>query len=142
MQSILLRDTDQMSMAHALEVRVPLIDHRLVEFMFSLNGDCKVDPRQPKPLLTLPLKNALPRECVHRRKRCFELPFAVWLQQGMSARVRDRILDTGGDRCPLFDGAGLARVWRQFEERRVSWSRIWGIFILRNWLNSSPSKGK
>src|SRR5512135_2594366 len=45
MQSILLRDTDQMSMAHALEVRVPLIDHRLVEFMFSLNGDCKVDPR-------------------------------------------------------------------------------------------------
>lgn len=136
MQSILLRDTDQMSMAHALEVRVPLIDHRLVEFMFSLNGDCKVDPRQPKPLLTLPLKDALPRECVHRRKHCFELPFAVWLQRGMSARVRDRILDTGGDRCPLFNEAGLARLWRQFEGGQVSWSRIWGIFILRDWLEA------
>ncbi len=75
MLSTLLRDTDQMSMAHALEIRVPLIDHKLVEFLFTLPGSLKVDKNFPKPLLTKALGNDIPKECIFRPKQGFELPF-------------------------------------------------------------------
>ncbi|WP_406699005.1 asparagine synthase (glutamine-hydrolyzing) [Singulisphaera sp. Ch08] len=134
MLSTLLRDTDQMSMAHALEVRVPLLDHLLIEFLFSLPGSLKLKAGQPKPLLTLPLGDALPAKCVHRRKQGFELPFEVWFRRGLQDRMREFFLGTGGRSNPLFLAAGLARLWRQFEAGRVSWSRVWCLYVLQRWL--------
>jgi len=58
-------------------VRVPLIDHRLVDFLFTLPGAVKLNRRQPKPLLTLPLQGMIPDACFHRQKRGSELPFSV-----------------------------------------------------------------
>jgi len=136
MLSTLLRDTDQMSMAHALEVRVPLLDHRLVEFLFGLPGSVKLKAGQPKPLLTLPLGDALPGQCVHRRKQGFELPFAVWFRRGLQDRMREFFLGQGGTPNPLFRPKGMARLWQQFEAGRVSWSRVWCLFVLQHWLEA------
>jgi asparagine synthase (glutamine-hydrolysing) len=134
MLSTLLRDADQMSMAHALEVRVPLLDHRLVEYLFRLPGACKLDPVHPKPLLTRSLDGALPRECVYRPKRGFELPFDVWLRKGLQERIRSSFVDQSANHVAPFKAKGLARVWKRFDEGRLGWSRIWGLFVLRDWL--------
>lgn len=129
--STLLRDTDQVSMAHSLEVRVPLLDPPLVEAMFAIPGMYKVQRGQPKPLLTLPLGELLPRECVHRPKRGFELPLAVWLRESL----RERMEASFGEAHPYpFSEQGLRAAWRAFDAGRLGWSRVWALFALRDWM--------
>jgi len=71
LSNTLLRDTDMMSMAHGLEIRVPLIDHRLVELMFSMPAEMQFAQPPKKSLLVNSLPHALPPEIVHRKKMRF-----------------------------------------------------------------------
>lgn len=134
MLSTLLRDTDQMSMAHALEVRVPLIDHKLVEFLFSLPGSIKVDKDIPKPLLTKALGGAIPAECVFRPKRGFELPFELWLRETLQKEMADSILNLKEDEAWPLEKKGLSQIWQEFQLEKLNWSRVWGVFVLDHWL--------
>ena len=136
MLSTLLRDTDQMSMAHALEVRVPLLDHKLVEYIFSLPGDRKLNSHQPKPLLTYSMNGDIPSECVHRPKRGFELPFAIWLKASLQSQVRGEFFNESVDRDIPFSVNGMKNIWSQFEQGRLGWSRVWGVYVLLHWLSS------
>lgn len=136
MLSTLLRDTDQMSMAHALEVRVPLLDHKLVEYLFTLPGSMKLDPQQPKPLLTRALQDDIPAACVHRPKQGFVLPFEVWLRDALRPRLRDTFLDQTAAAAYPFQPAALQKVWKQFEAGQLSWSRVWSLFMLQSWLKT------
>src|SRR5690606_31770525 len=79
MQNVLLRDSDQMSMAHALEIRVPFIDHRLVEYVLGVNDQLKY-PHTPKQLLTESFEDMLPNEVVNRPKMGFTFPWALWMR--------------------------------------------------------------
>lgn len=132
MLSTLLRDTDQMSMAHALEVRVPLLDHKLVEYMFTFSGRYKIDVNTPKPILTGALNGLIPRDCIFRPKRGFTLPFEHWLRNALMRSIE--LTFHGGD-SDLFVPESLRRLWAQFQSNKVSWSRVWSIFVLRDWLN-------
>jgi asparagine synthase (glutamine-hydrolysing) len=87
MLNTLLRDSDVMSMAHGLELRVPLIDHQLADKMLALPGSWKLDSHTPKPLLIAALKGALPNEIVHRKKQGFTLPFDRWLRENLRVGV-------------------------------------------------------
>ena len=87
MLNTLLRDSDFMSMAHGLEVRVPLIDHVLAKRMLSMPGSMKLDSQTPKPLLVRALGGTLPRQIVHRPKRGFTLPFEHWLRQELRPEI-------------------------------------------------------
>lgn len=131
MLSTLLRDTDQMSMAHALEVRVPLIDHKLVEYLFSIPGNLKVDKIYPKPLLTQALNGYIPEYCIFRKKRGFELPFNKWLKNELKDQVGKTILSSDVD---LFNREELEKLWNLFLRGKMSWSRIWGLYILIKWI--------
>jgi asparagine synthase (glutamine-hydrolysing) len=135
MLSTLLRDTDQMSMAHALEVRVPLVDHQLVEFLFTLPGGCKLDHPQPKPLLTRSLDGLLPDECVRRPKRGFELPFAVWLKGNLQTQVVERLFHPPSGSAFPFQAEGLKKLWRRFESGVLRWSHVWAVYVLLVWLD-------
>jgi asparagine synthase (glutamine-hydrolysing) len=134
MLSTLLRDTDQMSMAHALEVRVPLIDHKLVEFLFTLPGYLKVDKNVPKPLLTKALDNDIPKECIFRPKRGFELPFEVWLREKLQEEMKESFLNSREDEAWPLGKNGLSQIWQEFQQGKLNWSRVWGIFVLQHWM--------
>lgn len=136
MLSTLLRDTDQMSMAHALEVRVPLLDHKLVEYLFTLPGALKLDDQQPKPLLTWALNDDIPAACVHRPKQGFVLPFDLWLREALRPRLRETLLGASAAEAHPFQPAGLKKVWQQFEIGQISWSRVWSLFMLQSWLKT------
>lgn len=131
LQHVLLRDTDQMSMAHALEVRVPFLDHRLVETALAIRDDIKF-PRTPKPLLTAALDDRLPCEIIDRPKMGFTLPWEVWLRGALEPLCRAG-LRTLSDR-ELLHGPALDRLWSDFEAGRVSWSRIWNLVALGQWI--------
>ena len=87
MLNTLLRDSDFMSMAHGLEIRVPLIDHRVAELVFTVPGPWKLDSDDPKHLLVTALQGALPTGIVRRRKRGFTLPFEHWLRDELHSGV-------------------------------------------------------
>lgn len=134
MLNTLLRDSDSMSMAHGLEVRVPLIDHRLARRILALPGSWKLDAKTPKPLLVKALGSLLPDNIVHRPKRGFALPFEHWLRDALRPVVEESLRKIGdGALGALLDQRAARRVWEDFLEGRMSWSRPWSLYILQCW---------
>lgn len=134
MLNTLLRDSDVMSMAHGVELRVPLIDPRLTERMFSLPGHRKLHSRIPKPLLVNAVRPDLPAEIIHRKKQGFTFPFDRWLRERTGAEVErsiDRIKD--GPLSGAIDSAAASNVWAEFQRGRRSWSRPWALHVLQTW---------
>jgi asparagine synthase (glutamine-hydrolysing) len=139
MLNTLLRDSDVMSMAHGLELRVPLIDHQLADKMLALPGSWKLDSRVPKPLLVAALKGALPNEIVHRKKQDLTLPFERWLRENLRPGVEAALQNISqGPLGPLLDHDSVRQVWDDFLSQRTSWSRVWSLYVLERWcaLNS------
>lgn len=138
MLNTLLRDADFMSMSQGLEVRVPLIDHRLAKAVLALPGAWKVNGT-PKKLLVRALAGSLPDEIVHRPKRGFTLPFEHWMRQDLRAEVEPVLAAKTIDDGPLggfLDGKHVQQVWNDFLRGTVSWSRPWSLFVLQRWCES------
>lgn len=134
MLSTLLRDTDQMSMAHTLEVRVPLIDHSLVDVVLPLPGRHKTSATVPKRLLVEPLEAELPPECVYRTKRGFVLPLEKWLTSPTGLRqTSERLGGYQSDVWPL-DSKAMAKLRQDHARGITGWSRVWALYVLRDWL--------
>jgi asparagine synthase (glutamine-hydrolysing) len=139
MHDVLLRDTDQMSMAHGLEVRVPLLDHRLVEYVMGLPLDAKRPGLTPKRLLVDSLGGELPDECVHRRKQGFVLPFDQWMKTDLRGYCEHHLGPAGLASRGVFAPAALATLWERFlaGDRRTSWSRPWTLVALNAWIEQN-----
>jgi asparagine synthase (glutamine-hydrolysing) len=136
MHDVLLRDTDQMSMAHALEVRVPLLDHKLVEYVLGLPDAHKVSNGTPKRLLVEGLGKLLPPEIVHRPKRGFTLPFEVWMRGELRGYCEQRLAPERIEARGILRAEQVTRLWQRFLAGRadVSWSRLWVLVTLEEWL--------
>jgi asparagine synthase (glutamine-hydrolysing) len=137
MANMLLRDTDCMSMAHALEVRPPFLHHPLWEYVLPLAGTLKLDRRLPKPLLLRAVGQRLPEEIYLRRKMGFTLPFELWMRNGLKAELERELLDPGLDVHPALDPRQVANIWKAFLAGKTSWSRPWALFVLRQWIRKN-----
>ena len=134
MLNTLLRDSDFMSMAHGLEVRVPLIDHRLARRVLAVPGSRKLDSGTPKPLLVRALGGQLPEKIVHRQKQGFTLPFEHWLRDALRPRVEESLRQIGdGVLGTLISERAVRGVWDDFLQGRTSWSRPWSLYVLQTW---------
>jgi len=136
MHDVLLRDTDQMSMAHALEVRVPLLDHKLVEYVMGLPDEHKRSNGTPKRLLVESLNGLLPPEVVHRPKQGFTLPFDVWMRGAMRQFCEERLSPDRISGRGIMNPHQVQHLWRGFLDQRsdVTWSRLWMLVVLEEWL--------
>jgi asparagine synthase (glutamine-hydrolysing) len=132
MRNTLLRDSDFMSMAHGLELRVPFLDRTLVETCFRIPGAQKLEGNSPKGLLLNSLGVELPREIVNRPKRGFTLPFENWLRGEMRPVVEAALTSSNWDQTSL-DAGAVREVWNHFLGGETSWSRPWSLFVLKNW---------
>ena len=138
MTNTLLRDTDAMSMAHSLEVRVPLVDLKVVEFALSLPGKWKLGTETngvPKPLLVDAVADLLPRDLLARPKMGFTLPFEKWMQGRLRSEIASVLDDAGRARETGLAANGMRDVWRKFLEkpRAMGWSRPWALYALARW---------
>ena len=134
MHNILLRDTDFMSMAHSIEVRVPLIDYRLIELMLSIPGKFKLNGSGPKHLLWKNLRHPLPDSIIHRPKQGFTLPFERWLRQELNSEVKDVIFSPLDKISEFVNQNEVEQVWKEFEDGRTSWHRVWILYVLKKWV--------
>jgi asparagine synthase (glutamine-hydrolysing) len=134
MGNMLLRDTDAMSMASSLEVRVPLLDHRVVEWVSSLPGAMKTG-RHAKQLLIDALGPELPREIAARRKMGFALPFERWLRTSLRPFLSETLNDTSAVASAGLHPGEVAGILDLFDRgsRATSWSRVWALAVLVDW---------
>jgi asparagine synthase (glutamine-hydrolysing) len=137
MATTLLRDTDMMSMAHGLEIRVPLLDHKLVELMFSIPSNLKIKQGVPKPLLVNSLNRKLPDFIVRRKKMGFTLPFEVWMRGEMRTEIESVLLSRSEKLSDFICQAGVNKIWSDFLNKRCSWSRPWSLYVLKKWIDKN-----
>ena len=135
MANTLLRDSDVMSMAHGLELRVPFVDHKLAEFLFRIPGASKLKPGLPKWLLIEALQGLLPQQVVRRPKRGFTFPFELWLKKEMRQDMEDVLLDPSANLLAGIDRKFVATVWKDFLAGKTTWSRPWSLYVLKQWVN-------
>jgi asparagine synthase (glutamine-hydrolysing) len=131
--STLLRDTDSMSMAHSLEVRVPFLDHLLVEFVTALPEKLKRHNGTPKGLLVGALEDLLPLEVVHQPKRGFTFPWAKWLRGPLKVRVEKGLAELSSDMEMTLNRDKTDRVWHSYLKGHTSWARPWSLYVLNEW---------
>lgn len=120
----LLRDADVLGMTHSIEVRVPYLDHTIVEAVRRMAATDKMDPRENKPVLVHTLGDSMVRQASQQPKRGFTVPMQSWMRQYADELEPMALRATGVDR----DAVRL--LWRQFREGRLHWSRAWALTVL------------
>jgi len=133
MASTLLRDTDSVSMARSLEVRVPLLDTPIVEFVESLPDVARHNNGIKKALLVEALSDILPTEILGQKKRTFTLPWEEWLRGPLRGRLEASFADPAPALAPHVKRSGVAEVWSRFLAGKTSWSRPWSLYVLNEW---------
>jgi asparagine synthase (glutamine-hydrolysing) len=134
MVNTLLRDTDCASMANSLEVRVPFLDHRLVEFVGRLSKSAKYDANVPKSLLVEALSDLLPDEVVGQSKRTFTLPWEVWLRGPLGVRISQELSNLTPPLRQYMNPRAVRGAWQNFVIGQTNWSRPWSLFVLNEWV--------
>jgi len=141
MADVLLRDSDVMSMAHSLELRVPFIDRPFIEWLWAQPARFKSGGGQPKAALAAALRDLLPGEILRRPKRGFTLPFAVWMRRDLKPFLDDTFAPASVVRTGLLDGPAAQAFWQRFltggDDRE--WSRVWSLAMLIAFANR-PSR--
>jgi asparagine synthase (glutamine-hydrolysing) len=129
----LLRDTDAVSMAHSLEVRVPFLDHVLVEHVARLPEAVKRKRGVNKALLVEALRGLLPEETLRLRKRTFTFPWERWLRGSLAGRLRDGLSEPAPALAAHLDPGAVRAVGLAFEAAKTNWSRPWSLYVLNQW---------
>lgn len=130
----MLNKVDWMSMKNSLEVRVPFLDHRVVELAFSMPGDVKLHKGITKYILKETFKDILPKRLYRRPKAGFEVPISQWLKTDLKFLV-DQYLDKERiRRQEIFDYSVIKRLVQDHESSRTdtSWM-LWNLIVFQYW---------
>ncbi|RMG30832.1 MAG: amidotransferase 1, exosortase A system-associated [Gammaproteobacteria bacterium] len=131
----ILTKVDRASMAHALEVRVPLLDHPLVEWIASLPESWKLHGREGKYLLKKAMEPYLPERVLYRPKMGFAVPLARWFRGPLAEEVRTRVLGEVMRESGLFDMDFLATLVRQHQAGTWDHSApLWSLLMFEGFL--------
>jgi asparagine synthase (glutamine-hydrolysing) len=127
-----------MSMANSLEVRVPFLDHGLVEW--TLGAGARGERQPDKRSLAHAVSDVVPRDVVTRRKQGFLVPIAEWMAGELRDEVAQRLHDTPRSLGEHVNPAAAGMVWDAFLDGRESWSRPWGLYALWRWVDDLDSR--
>ena len=129
---------DRASMAHSLEVREPLMDHPLVEWLATLPNDLKVQGQEGKYVLKKAMEPHLPREIMYRPKMGFAVPLARWFRGPLKQRVRDGILGSTLAETGIFDRKVLTHLVEAHQNGTRDYSApLWTMLMFESFLRQS-----
>ena len=143
MRRMLLRDSDQMSMAVSLELRVPFLDHELVEYSLGLPAAEKKRYAGTKGLLVESCRDLLPASVYQRPKKGFALPMQKWMTGPLASFVAEGLREVVT--CRFLTEDFVADAQRRFQDGRLHWTRLWsmvvlGHFVRRTELSRRPNE--
>ncbi len=134
MRNTLLRDSDVFSMAHGLEVRVPLVDAGVAAAALGSGGESAGSgPAAGKPLLVEAVRDLLSEESISSPKKGFTLPFEQWMRRELYSEV-SQMMEADMSVTGL-DSAVVSSIWSGFQQRKpgLNWSRPWALYTLIKW---------
>lgn len=130
----ILVKTDRASMAHALELRSPFLDHRLFEFSWRLGFDQKVRERQSKWILRQLLDRRVPRKLMDSPKTGFGVPVGEWLRGPLKDWAADLLDPQAMERDGIFRSAPIQKAWQQHQAGVGQWQdQLWCILMFQMW---------
>jgi len=136
----LLTKADRMTMANSLELRVPFLDHDLIELAFRLPEKLKVDfflglfkPTRKAALRRI-MRNCLPEEIVNRKKYGFPTPENQWLERELNSFVKDLLYASGSFAKGNFEPSELDSLVKQSDlKNQMAQSKVWLLVVLEAW---------
>jgi len=130
----LLIKADRMSMAASLELRVPFLDYRLVEFAASVPSKYKLHGKTPKYLLKRLMENKLPKEIVHRKKLGFPTPLKMMFQGELYEYACDLLLSDSFRNRGYFESNRIETLLNEHKHNKNDHHRlIWQLVVLEEW---------
>jgi len=138
----LLPKSDIASMAHSLELRSPLLDHRVVELGLSLPGSLKLDGREGKVALRRAFADLLPPEVAARGKSGFGVPLAAWFRNELRPLARELLLDERARARGWFRPGAVERLLDEHASGRADQGhRLWALVMLELWQRTHVESG-
>ncbi|MBW2331820.1 MAG: hypothetical protein JRF30_13150 [Deltaproteobacteria bacterium] len=119
----ILVKVDRMSMAHSLEVRSPILDHKLMEFVGRLPSSYKLRGNESKYIFKKMNEKVLPREILYRKKQGFCVPLAAWLRGELKEFARETVFSSESRLSTYFNMAYVQDLWKRHQGGRRLWHR-------------------
>jgi len=133
----ILTKVDRASMAHSLEVRVPLLDHRFIEWANRVPGSLKLHGREGKYLFKQALEPRLPQEVLYRAKMGFAVPVSRWFRGPLQARLEQRLLNGALGDSGLFDMGYVSTLVRWHCSGQAEYgSMLWSLLMFESFCRS------
>lgn len=134
-----LTKVDRMSMMNSLEVRVPFLDHELVEFLFRLPFAYKMDARTSKLILKDAMRDKLPSAILARKKKGFGIPITYWFRNGFDKFARDIIANRQSVKHGYLRSATIDKICSGKPLAKKYNRMIWAILVFEIWLSNQQS---
>ncbi len=136
----ILTKVDRASMAHSIEVRVPLLDHELVEWMARLPVNLKRRGNEGKYLLKKCMESRLPHDVLYRPKKGFAVPLATWFRGPLRERLRNAVNSDTLLATDVFDPDALQRLFLQHDTGQRDWSTpLWSVLMFEAFLRNEAA---
>ena len=136
LQGDMLTKVDMMSMAHGLEVRVPFLDHRVVNMAFDLQTQLKSDGKTSKIILREAFRDLLPKELYDRPKHGFEVPLLDWFKNELSSELDEKVFNqTRVEAQGIFNWGEIKRIKRKLHSFDPGDSHVlvWSLLVFQHW---------
>jgi asparagine synthase (glutamine-hydrolysing) len=129
----LLVKADKITMANSLELRVPFLDHKVLEFAASLPAEHKIGDNQSKRVLKAALAKALPQEILTRKKAGFPVPYNGWLRSEFSDRVSDILLSERALGRGYFQRGQVQQLLKSHKQNGNFPKEVFSLLVLELW---------
>ncbi len=133
-----LTKVDRASMAHALEVRVPILDHEFMELVANIPSNLKIKGKTGKYIFKKALEAFLPRDILYRKKMGFSIPLSQWLRNELKGFFGERVFNSSTESTSFFDMKTVRRIWQQHQSGSRDWGpELWAILFFDVWLDKN-----
>ena len=130
----ILVKVDRMSMAHSLEVRAPILDHKVMEYAARLPSQLKLRGHEGKYIFKKMNEARLPEEILYRKKQGFCVPLAAWLRGGLKDKAQEALFGREADLGEFFDMNYVQGLWKSHQGgREDNATSLWGLVMLGLW---------
>ncbi|MDO9518777.1 MAG: asparagine synthase (glutamine-hydrolyzing) [Pseudohongiella sp.] len=136
----ILTKVDRMSMANSIEVRVPLLDHKLVEFAATIPADMKIKQGRTKHIFKEAMRGILPDELIDRRKQGFAVPLGHWFRGQLNSFVRELLLSERSLSRGIFNASYIEKIIALHDRGRPMDQHLWVLISFELWCQNFMDK--
>ncbi|PCJ89276.1 MAG: asparagine synthase (glutamine-hydrolyzing) [Thiotrichaceae bacterium] len=130
----ILVKVDRMSMANSLEVRAPILDHRVVEYAASIPSTLKLQQKEKKYILKKAFSRLLPPDILYRKKMGFSVPLTHWLRNELKATAEAKLFQTENGLSNFFKPAEIKNIWLEHQQGIRDHSAVlWSLLMFEFW---------